>query len=190
MFEPPSALLAAFSEIQQPRSRFMLESFIVGQKFTTEAQYAQCVLEAQIKYDNIRLGRLDLERIDLEIAAVSTPGRLGEIEREKKRIEKEQVERAMLGAERELVCLCEIFEQFPEKFTHAQLQAAQPQERKQFICAQALQDVRAFGYVTPGNQDALRMIKAALVIGDEVGGKRQVTIEFAEEPPHGQLLSP
>src|ERR1700690_336519 len=187
---PPSALLAAFSEIQQPRSRFMLENFVVKQKFTAEAQYAQCVLEAQIKWDNIRLGRLDMERIDLEIAAINTPGRLGEIEREKKQIEKEQIERAMLGAERELACLCEIFEQFPKKFTYTQLQEAQLSEHKQRICMQAMQDVKAFGYVTPGNQDALRMIKASLIIKKiEENGQFAIEFEFAKEPPGDQLLS-
>jgi len=180
MFNPSSELLAAFSEIQQPRSRYMLDQLIIGQRFTPEAQYAQCVLEAQIKWDNIRLGRLELERIDLEIAAIATPGRLGEIEREKKQIEREQTERAMLGAERELACLCDIFEQFPVKFSHEQLQAAQPAEHQQRICLQAIQDMQALGYVTPGNQDALRMIKAALVI-NEVNGKKQITIELAGE---------
>jgi hypothetical protein len=180
MFNPSSELLAAFAEIQQPRSRYMLDNLIIGQRFTPESQYAQCVLEAQIKWDNIRLGRLEMERIDLEIAAITMPGRLGEIEREKKRIEREQTERAMLGAERELACLCEIFEQFPQKFTHEQLQAAQPEEHRQRLCMHAIQDITAFGYVTPGNQDALRMIKAALVI-NEVNGKRQITIELANE---------
>ena len=180
MSNPSSELLAAFSEIQQPRSRYMLDQLIIGQRFTPEAQYSQCVLEAQIKWDNIRLGRLEMERIDLEIAAITTPGRLGEIEREKKRIEREQTERAMLGAERELSCLCELFEQFPQKFTHEELQAAQPEEHRQRLCMHAIQDIAAFGYVTPGNQDALRMIKAALVI-NEVNGKRQITIELANE---------
>ena len=180
MFNPPPELLAAFAEIQQPRSRYALDKLVVGQKFTPEAQYAQCVLEAQIKWVNIRLGRLEMERIDLEIAAITTPGRLGEIEREKKQIEKEQTMHAMLGAERELACLCDIFGQFPSKFTYEELQAAQPEEHRQRLCMHAIQDIAAFGYVTPGNQDALRMIKAALVI-NEVNGKRQITIELAGE---------
>jgi len=180
MSNPSPQLLAAFAEVQQPRSRYALENFVIGQKITPEAQYAQCVLEAQIKWDNIRLGRLEMERIDLEIAAVTTPGRLGEIEREKKQIEKEQTERAMLGAERELECLCDIFEQFPEKFSHFQLQVAQAEEHRQRLCIQAIQDMKAFGYVTPGNQDALRMIKATLAV-NEVNGKQQITIELADD---------
>ena len=180
MFNPPPELLAAFAEIQQPRSRYALDKLVVGQKFTPEAQYAQCVLEAQIKWVNIRLGRLEMERIDLEIAAITTPGRLGEIEREKKQIEKEQTMHAMLGAERELACLCDIFGQFPSKFTYEELQAAQPEEHRQRLCMHAIQDIAAFGYVTPGNQDALRMIKATLVI-NEVNGKKQITIELATE---------
>jgi len=50
MSNPSSELLAAFSEIQQPRSRYVLDQLIIGQRFTLEAQYSQCVLEAQIKW--------------------------------------------------------------------------------------------------------------------------------------------
>ena len=187
MSSPSPKLLAAFSEIQQPRSRYVLEAFIVGAKLTPEAQYAQCVLEAQIKWENIRLGRLEMERIDLEIAAITTPGRLGEIEREKKQIEKEQTARAMLGAERELACLCDIFNQFPEQFTHAQLQAAQATEHKQRVCLQAIQDIRAYGHVMPGNQDALRTIKCAVVVR-EIEGKQQIVIEQAGEPAEAKRI--
>jgi hypothetical protein len=181
MFNPSPELLKAFLEIQQPRSRYVLEQFVVGQKLTPEAHYAQCVLEAQNKWDSIRTSRLELEKKDLEIAAITTSGRLGEIEKELKLIEKEQIERAMLGAERELACLCDIFEEFPEKFQYEQLQKAQALEHQQRICLQAIQDVQAFGYPTPGNQDALRMIKASLSI-KEVDGKRQITVELVNDP--------
>jgi hypothetical protein len=179
MCKPSDELLAAFAEIQQPRSRFALENFIIGQKLTTEAQYAQCVLEAQNKWDAIRLARLELEKSDIEIAAITTPGRLGEIEREKRAIEKEQTMRAMLGAERELACLCDIFESFPVQFTHEQLESAQAEEQKQRLVLQAMQDVRAQGSVSAGNQDALRMIGAELRISNTEEGA-QFSVEFAK----------
>ena len=38
---------SAFLEIQQPRSAFVLEKFVVGQHDTLQTQYSQCVLELQ-----------------------------------------------------------------------------------------------------------------------------------------------
>ena len=177
MITLPIELLQAFAEIQQPRSRFALERFVVGQKFTTPAQYSQCVLEAQIKWDNIRTARLELEKKDLEIAAISTPGRLGEIEKELKLIEREQTERAMLGAERELACLIDIFNSFPRQYTYEELQLASEEEYKQKLITQSIQDYTAFGHVTPGNQDALRMIKATLNVESADDGRTRLVVE-------------
>jgi hypothetical protein len=182
MSSPSQKLLDAFSEIQQPRSRYALEHYVIGGKFTPETRYAQCVLEAQIKWDNIRLGRLDLERIDLEIAGVATPGRLGEIEREKKSIEREQVERAMLGAKRELACLCEIFDSFGTTYTHEQIESAQQDEERNRLCTHAVQEMSAFGYVAPGTQDAMRRVGAAIIVDPVVGDSRPVVrFEFCDE---------
>jgi len=47
-------LEGAFREIQQPRSPFVLQHFVLGAHDTEPRQYAQCVLELQIKYDAIR----------------------------------------------------------------------------------------------------------------------------------------
>ena len=62
-----SELQNAFLEIQQPRTEFTLRHFVVGQHDTIEQQYAQCVLEMQIKYDNIRRALLSKKRIEIEI---------------------------------------------------------------------------------------------------------------------------
>ena len=40
----------AFNAIQQPRTSYVLERFVVGQHDTDTQRYAQCVLEMQIKY--------------------------------------------------------------------------------------------------------------------------------------------
>lgn len=52
-------LEGAFLEIQQPRTGYVLNKFVVGQHDTDEQRYAQCVLEMQIKYDNIRRAKLN-----------------------------------------------------------------------------------------------------------------------------------
>ena len=39
----------AFLEIQQPRTAYVLEKFVVGQHDHVTQSYAQCVLELQVK---------------------------------------------------------------------------------------------------------------------------------------------
>ena len=136
-------LLAAFDDVQMPRSPFALENFVVGSKYTEEAQYAQIVLETQIKYDALRLAQLDLEKKDNEIARLQ--------------VEREQIQRAMLGAKREFDVLRQLWEQSP-KFTREQLAAAAGTEHALRIQDQARQDVMAYGRPTPSALEGLRQI--------------------------------
>ena len=55
-------LLKAFNEIQMPKTPFELETFVVGSHHTVEQQYAHCVLELSIAYDDLRLAQLMVKR--------------------------------------------------------------------------------------------------------------------------------
>ena len=65
--EMVSEMESAFLEIQQPRTDYALRHFVVNQHDTKEQQYAQCVLELQIKYDNIRRALLGKKKVEIEI---------------------------------------------------------------------------------------------------------------------------
>lgn len=151
----------AFDEIQMPRPPFVLERMVVGSKMTNEQQYAQCVLELQVAYDNLRLAELKLQEKDLEIAELSPTDSKSEIQKKIKCIEQEQLKRAMLGAVREFEFLYSLWEKFPKKYNRAELNAAQEEEYTLRLKLQASQDLNAHGRVSVGNQEGLRQIGMA-----------------------------
>jgi len=151
-------MLQAFDEIQMARPPYVLNNLVVGARFTTEQQYAQCVLELSIAYDNLRLAELHVEQKQIEIDSINTEGRKGEIEREIKKIEQEQTKRAMLGSMREFEYLYNLWQSFPKNYTREELDAAQPLEYQMKLRLQALQDKNATGRITQGNQEGLRLI--------------------------------
>lgn len=153
---------SAFLEIQQPRTAFVLEKFVVGQHDTSESQYAQCVLELQIKYDNLRRARLNKRKIEIKIKeAEEKATELDQIEADLMRIDLEEQDRAVLGALREFEALYKIWQSFPKKYTRAELDANQEQYWRLRLERQAQQDLQATGRIGVGNNEALRQIGKA-----------------------------
>lgn len=149
----------AFLEIQQPRTAFVLEKFVVGQHDTIESQYAQCVLEMQIKYDNLRRAKLNKRKIEIKIKEAEDKNtELDQIEADLMRIDLEEQDRAVLGALREFEALYKIWQSFPKKFTRAELDAGQEQYWRLRLARQAQQDLQATGRIGVGNNEALRQI--------------------------------
>lgn len=154
----------AFLEIQQARPDYSLEHFVVGQHDTEPQQYAQCVLELQIKYDNIRRALLGKKKINIEIRDLEAKGdEVSLIDAEVKKIDLEEQERAMLGAWREFQALYRIWRGFPKQYTRQELNDAQEEYWIKRLTRQANQDLLACGRVQQGNQEALRQIGRATV---------------------------
>ena len=58
----------AIAEVQQPRSRFQLERFVLGQHATTEMQYYQVCIELQDMIYKYKLAEINKKKTDLKIA--------------------------------------------------------------------------------------------------------------------------
>ena len=152
------SMLAAFDEIQMPRTPFALNKLVVNAKHTQEQQYAQCVLELSIAYDNLRLAELSVQRKQLEMDALDRAIPLEAVDYQVKEIEQEQTRRAMLGALREFKVLYELWDKFPTKYTRDDMDAASKTEFFLQLKTQAEQDVRYSGKITPSNQEGLRQM--------------------------------
>lgn len=159
VLETIKELEGAFLEIQQPRTGYVLNKFVVGQHDTDEQKYAQCVLEMQIKYDNIRRAKLNKRKLEIKIAELENKGtELDQIEADIIKIDLEEQDRAMLGALREFECLYNIWQSFPKKYTRQDLDENQEQYWKLRLQRQAYQDIQSTGRVGAGNHEALRQI--------------------------------
>ena len=152
-------MLAAFDEIQMPRSAFMLENLVIKSKDTDATAYSQCVLELSIAFDNLRISNKRLQILQIEIDELIKNGtEIDRLNADIKQIELEQYERTRLGAKREFECLYSMWSKFPRHYTRKELEDDQQNYWNKRLSRQANQDIQAIGRVTQGNQDALRQI--------------------------------
>jgi hypothetical protein len=112
-----TTMLSAFDEIQMQRTPEVLKKLVANPTFTIQQQYAQCVLELSIIYDNLRLAKLLVQRKQAEMDALDQKTPLGAIDYQVKEIEQEQANRAMLGLSREFDTLYALWGSFPDKYT-------------------------------------------------------------------------
>jgi hypothetical protein len=118
---------AAIAEVQQPRSRFQLERFVTGSHATPEMQYYQTCLELQDMIYKFQVAQIGVQKAELKIKRLrETKDEMKELKAQETEIGLRQTRLAMIGAERELNDLVEIFDSFETKFTRAEIEAAQP----------------------------------------------------------------
>jgi hypothetical protein len=117
----------AIAEVQQPRSRFQLERFVLGQHATDEMKYYQTVIELQDSIYKYKLAKIRVQKSELRIAKLRATGDdLNELKAQEIELGLAQTGFAMVGAEREMKDLLEIFDSFTHKYTRAEIEAAQP----------------------------------------------------------------
>jgi hypothetical protein len=117
----------AIAEIQQPRSRFQLEAFVLGQHATPEMKYYQTVIELQDAIYKYKLAQINVKKSELKIGRLrSTHDELDELKAQELELGLAQTQFAMLGAEREMKHLIEIWESFEHKYTRDEIELAQP----------------------------------------------------------------
>ena len=117
----------AIAEVQQPRSRYQLIHFVLGQHDTPEMRFYQLCLELQDMGFKLRMAQLNVRKTEIEIARlVATGDDLATIEAEEKQVGLDQTEIVMRGAERELAILTDLFDE-SQKFTRDEIEHAQPE---------------------------------------------------------------
>jgi len=117
----------AIAEVQQPRSRYQLVHFVIGQHDTAEMRFYQVCLELQDMGHKLRMAQLGVRKAEIEIARLQATGdELDAIEAEEKQVGLEQTQIVMKGAEREVAILTDLFDE-SQKFTRDEIEHAQPE---------------------------------------------------------------
>jgi hypothetical protein len=117
----------AIAEVQQPRSKFQLERFVLGQHATKEMQYYQTCLELSDMLQKYKLAQIAVKKLELKIMKLrATNDALDELKAQEKEIGLASTKLAMIGAERELIILKSIWESFDKKYTREEIESAQP----------------------------------------------------------------
>lgn len=61
-------VMAAIDAIAQSRSNYQLQHFVVGQHDTQERQYQQCLLELNVKLNNIKREQISVRKLNKKLA--------------------------------------------------------------------------------------------------------------------------
>lgn len=148
---------AAILEVQQPRSRFQLERFVLGQHPTPEMQYYQTCIELQDMIYKYQSAQIALKKQELKIQRLRETGdELDELKAQQKEIGLRQTRLAVLGAERELGHLIEIFSAFEKKYTREEIEAAQPDYWSKRLTGNARAMLMAGSGVNPAHIEAMQ----------------------------------
>jgi len=147
----------AINEVQQPRSRYQLVHFVIGQHDTPEMRFYQLCIELQDMGYKLRMARLAVRKATIEIGRLLATGDdLDAIEAEEKQVDLEQTEIVMRGAEREIAILTDLFNE-SQKFTRDEIEHAQPDYWKARLTRQTNLQVMS-GHVQWAQLDSMRQI--------------------------------
>lgn len=117
----------AIAEVQQPRSRFQIERFVLGQHATPEMQYYQTVIELQDMIYKYKLAQINVKKAEAKIAKLRATGdEVDELKAQERELGLAQTMFAMIGAERELAHLVDIWNGFEQKYSREEIETAQP----------------------------------------------------------------
>jgi len=151
-------LAAAVRAIQQPRTNFQLKYFVVGQHDTEPRRWWQCVLELQIKIQNLKRAEIHRRQLERKIQTLRRGGEESQDEAELLQLEMEEQDLAVLGALREAETLFAIYKSFPRAYTSEELNAAEEDYWHARLTRQATHELVSTGRVGVGNLDSLRQI--------------------------------
>ena len=147
----------AIAEIQQPRSRFQLIHFVIGQHDTPEMRFYQLCLELQDMGHKLRLAQINVRKGEIQIARLLETGdELDALEAEEMEVGAEQHRIVMQGAERELAILTDLFDE-SQKFTRDEIEHAQPEYWEKRLTRQTNLQIMS-GSVGWAQLDSMRQI--------------------------------
>ena len=172
-------VLLAMAEVQQSRSNFQIEKFVVNQHDTDEMRYVQTVIELQQLYYTIKTVSLEMKKTEIEIKKLRVTGdEVDEIDAQIKELGLEQTRLVGIGAFRELDQLLKIYNSFEHKYTRAEIEEAQPEYWNKRLSRQATLEAIGGTQAQAAHLDSLRQI-GALEMASE-GGIRAVTKEMQQ----------
>ena len=170
----------AIAEIQQPRSRYMLENLILGEHDTPEMRFYYCVIELNDKLHKFSLAEVNKERMEREMARLEKSDDLdADLDLREKKIEYEHFMGVFAGGERELRDLLAIYEGM-QHFTREQIDANQQEYWEARMTRQTQLQIMAGG-VGWSQLDAMR--KVGLL--DELVAEREMVL--AQTNGQGEL---
>ena len=161
-------IVDAIAEIQQPRSRYQIIHFVLGQHEAPEMRFYQLMQEMMDTGYKLRMAELGVRKAKIEIARLQETGdELDAIEAEEKQVGLEQTLIVMKGAQREMAVMQDLFDDC-QHYTRDEIEHAQPEYWEKRLTRQTNLQLMA-GSVQWAQLDTLR--QAGLL--DELVAERE-----------------
>ena len=117
----------AIAEVQQSRSRYQIEHFVLAQHDTIEMQFYQLCLELQTMTHALASNEVAIRRSKLEIQRLLETGdELDALDAETKQIDLDALTIVYNGSLREYAIMADMFNAMPQ-FTRDEIEHAQPE---------------------------------------------------------------
>lgn len=166
----------AIAEIQQPRSRYQLINFVIGQHDTPEMRFYQLMIELQDTNHKIDVAKIGLKKAAIEIARLLETGdEIDALDAEEKTLSMEQTRIIMQGALREQAILEDLFNSC-EHYTRDEIEHAQPEYWQKRLTRQTNLQIMSGG-VQWAQLDSLRQIG---LLDDLVAAREMQAAESAK----------
>jgi|TARA_B110001454_G_scaffold95946_1_gene90959 hypothetical protein len=176
-------LKEAITAVQQPRSRYQLERFVLGQHDTVEMQFYQCVIELNSSVFKHESALINLERMERQITRLEESDEEdADLDLREKKLEYDHFVGVVNGSEREILCLLDIYEQIPH-FSRDEIDHAQPEYWEKRLGRQASLSIMS-GKIGWPELDALRQIGK---LDDLIEEHQKTAIGMAEQEISGSV---
>tara|TARA_R100000742_G_C4247856_1_gene66542 strand:+ start:254 stop:808 length:555 start_codon:yes stop_codon:yes gene_type:complete len=147
----------AIAEVQQTRSRFQIENFVLKQHDTIEMQFYQLCLEMQTMRHALAINEVAIRKSKLEIKRLLKTGdEMDALEAESKQIDLDYLMVTFNGSLKEYAIMEDLFDQMPH-FTRDEIEHAQPEYWTARMSRQTQLQIMAGG-VQWSQLDAMRQI--------------------------------
>lgn len=155
-------ILESISEVQQARSNFQIEKFVVGQHDTKEMQYYQTVIELQNLYYTLKTVALEIKKTEIKIEKLKESGdEIDEIDAQIMELGLEQTRLVGKGTIRELDRLLKIYNSFEHKYSRDEIEQGQIEYWEKRLHRQAmLESISGGSTAQAAHLDSLRQIGA------------------------------
>jgi hypothetical protein len=153
----PPGLTFAIDAVQQPRSRFQIQHFVLGAHDTVEMAYHQLCMELKSMIANVDLREMEMKKQRIKIERLRATGdEIDAIDADMAEYSIADSEAVYQGTLRELQILIDLWHEFPHKFTRQEIEDAQPAYWRLRLARQADMQAIGEGKINYGQVDAMR----------------------------------
>lgn len=174
----PSELMAAIDAVQQPRSKFQIQHFVLGSHDTVEMAYHQLCMELKTMIASVHLREMEMKKNRIQIERLRATGdEIDAIDADMAEYALADSDAVYQGTLRELQILIDLWKEFPHKFTREEIEDAQPMYWRLRLTRQADMQAIGEGKINYGQVDAMRQ---AGILEDWMKGREQMAAIQAE----------